>query len=152
MEGIEIFPMGAEDILQVVQLENEIFSRPWSEESFRKAMDNPDNLYYVAKSGESVVGYVGIWGMPPEGEVCNVAVSPGYRGRHIGKKLMEAGLEQALKKGIIRLFLEVRASNTAAKNLYKSLGFQETGVRRGYYHGPAEDALLMELQNLPLDI
>ena len=65
---------------------------------------------------------------------------------------MEAGLEQALKKGITRLFLEVRASNTAAKNLYKSLGFLETGVRRGYYHGPAEDALLMELQNLPLDI
>lgn len=152
MDEIEIFPMGAEDIPQVVQLENEIFSRPWSEESFRTAVDNPDNLYYVAKSGEGVVGYVGIWGMPPEGEVCNVAVSPGYRGRHIGKKLMEAGLEQALKKEITRLFLEVRASNTAAKNLYKSLGFQETGVRRGYYHGPAEDALLMELQNLPLDI
>lgn len=152
MDEIEIFPMGAEDIPQVVQLENEIFSRPWSEESFWTAMDNPDNLYYVAKCGEGVVGYVGIWGMPPEGEVCNVAVSPGYRGRHIGKKLMEAGLEQALKKGITRLFLEVRASNTAAKNLYKSLGFQETGVRRGYYHGPAEDALLMELQNLPLDI
>lgn len=152
MKDIEIFPMGAKDIPQVVEIENEIFSRPWSEESFQTAMNNPDNLYYVAKCGECVVGYVGVWGMPPEGEVCNVAVAPGYRGRHIGKNLMQAAVRLAAKKGMTSLFLEVRASNAAAKHLYKGLGFQETGVRRGYYHAPVEDAVLMQLQNLPLDI
>lgn len=152
MSDIEIVFMGAEDIPQVVQLENEIFSRPWSEESFCTAIDNPANLYLAAKCGERVAGYVGIWGMPPEGEVCNVAVSPDLRGRHIGRKMMEAALGQVAKRGITRLFLEVRASNIPAKKLYKSLGFQESGVRRGYYQAPVEDALLMELQNLPLDI
>lgn len=152
MKEIEIFSMGAEDIPQVVQLENEIFSRPWSEESFCSAVNNPANLYLTAKCGQCVVGYVGIWGMPPEGEVCNVAVSPGLRQRHIGKNMMEAALGRASEKGITRLFLEVRASNAPAKKLYKSLGFVETGVRRGYYQAPTEDALLMELQNLPLDI
>lgn len=152
MVAIEIFPMEAADIPQVVELENEIFSRPWSEKSFQTAMDNSENFYFVAKCGERVVGYVGIWGMPPEGEVCNVAVSPVYRGNHIGKSMMEAAMKQASKKGITCLFLEVRGSNMAAKHLYKNLGFQETGVRRGYYHGPTEDAVLMQLQNLPLDI
>jgi ribosomal-protein-alanine acetyltransferase len=78
---------------------------------------------------------------PDEGEILNVAVEPTFRRSGIGWMLMETLLASARKAW----FLEVRESNYAAINLYKTLGFSPTGRRENYYHEPPEAAIVMRL-------
>jgi ribosomal-protein-alanine N-acetyltransferase len=74
-----------------------------------------------------------------EAEILNIAVDSRYRRMGIGRSLIISAIDRT--PGI--WFLEVRESNTAARNLYKSLGFIDSGVRRSYYQNPDEDGIVM---------
>jgi [ribosomal protein S18]-alanine N-acetyltransferase len=76
---------------------------------------------------------------PGEREILNLAVDPSLRRRGIARKLLARELSGPLE----RCFLEVRESNLAAINLYRSMGFQATGKRPGYYSIPPEAAIVM---------
>jgi ribosomal-protein-alanine N-acetyltransferase len=78
---------------------------------------------------------------PGEREILNVAVELSARRRGVARRLIAAELERA--RG--QWFLEVRESNTAARNLYKACGFQEAGRRDSYYHDPPEPGIVMKL-------
>ena len=91
------------------------------------------------------VGYAGYRKALDEGDVMHVCVLPEYRRQGLALRLMEALILRAVEEGTARIFLEVRASNTAAIGLYKKIGFRETGIRKDYYRHPREDALIMEL-------
>jgi ribosomal-protein-alanine N-acetyltransferase len=78
-----------------------------------------------------------------EMHVMNVATHPRWRRLGVARTLMERALAEARGLGIVRAFLEVRASNAAAQGLYNSLGFEPVGVRRSYYEAGGEDALVM---------
>lgn len=71
-------------------------------------------------------------------------VAPEQRRKGLGSKLSEHWIAWAERSGVTRAFLEVRASNTGAQALYRSLGFEEHGTRPSYYHQPPEDAVLMQ--------
>ena len=71
--------MQEQDIPFVSQIENQIFSLPWSEKSFRDAAANPDNVYLVCECTGEIAGYCGMWTVMGEGNVTNVAVHPAYR-------------------------------------------------------------------------
>ena len=100
-----------------------------------------DYLYYafsVAESDGEIAGFA-VWrGVDvDEWELLNIAVDPAFRGRGIGRALLEA-----LPAG--RVFLEVRESNAHARRLYEQCGFITLGKRRKYYQHPAEDGIVME--------
>ena len=78
-----------------------------------------------------------------ECELLNLAVSPQFRRRGIARRLVEA-LAGAFRGNI---FLEVRESNLAARNLYKSMEFKEIGTRPGYYDAPPEAAIVMKFHS-----
>jgi ribosomal-protein-alanine N-acetyltransferase len=78
---------------------------------------------------------------PDEREILNVAVEPLMRGRGIGRVLVET----MLLSGRGAWFLEVRGSNVAAINLYKTLGFLPAGRREGYYQNPVEAGIVMRV-------
>ena len=78
-----------------------------------------------------------------EHEILNVAVEPRFRRRGIARRLISE--LQVPYRG--QVFLEVRASNTAAQNLYKSLGFQEVAVRHAYYENPPDSAIVMKFHS-----
>ena len=78
-----------------------------------------------------------------EAEILNLAVTPGWRRRGLGRRLVETAIEAARAAGATRIFLEVRESNGAALALYAALGFLEAGRRRNYYRAPEEDALIL---------
>jgi ribosomal-protein-alanine N-acetyltransferase len=130
---------------EVAAIERMCFSDPWSEASFRQAVDNPGVFFRVATDGAGglVVGYVVAWFAGGEGEVANVAVAPAARGRGIGGLLLDGAIAAAAEHGAEALYLDVRESNARARALYDSRGFVEVGRRRRYYRRPSEDAIIL---------
>ncbi len=143
-QQVELMEMSLEDIDGVCEIENLSFAIPWSRESFESELLRNDLArYMVAKADGKVVAYGGIWIILDEGHITNIAVHPDYRGRKIGEKIVEALSLKAKENDVMRITLEVRASNNAARALYKKLGFVDSGVRKGYYDDNKEDAVIM---------
>jgi ribosomal-protein-alanine N-acetyltransferase len=95
----------------------------------------------VAESEQGVQGFLAVRSVAgDEWEILNIAVAPQSRRRGVARAL----LEPFLKKVSGAIFLEVRESNGVARELYKSLGFQELATRRDYYEMPSEAAVVMK--------
>lgn len=147
----EIKKMETCHVPQAAAIEAKVFSEPWTAQDFTNALALDYTLFYVAwinstdqKGADGdVAGYCGIYLAADEGDITNVAVSPGYRRLGIAKSLVRHALLQAHAKGAWRVFLEVRSSNTPAIELYRKLGFCVKGKRKNYYRFPDEDALVM---------
>jgi len=140
---VTIRPMEVWDLPQVLNIENCSFPVPWSYRAFVSELNNSYSVYFVAVAGEAVVGYAGMWLLPGEAHVTTVAVHPDYRGRKIGRKLMNTLIEFAKYRGAQTMLLEVRPSNLPARKLYQSLGFRQIGLRVNYYAETGEDAIVM---------
>lgn len=136
--------MQQEDLPQVMMLEQQIFSRPWSEQSMGSALQQPENIYLVDVMDDEILGYLGIWCMAEDGDLCNMAVAEHVRHRGIAASLLDEGMACCRKQGIQRILLEVRESNVPARTLYQRKGFIAIGVRKQYYAEPREDAIIME--------
>jgi [ribosomal protein S18]-alanine N-acetyltransferase len=141
--------MTAADLPRVAALERLSNPIPWSENAFRAELVNAAARCRVLRAGEDVAGFLVGWhlpgpgGSPGESQVAEFAVHPGHRGKGWGRRLMEDFLEEALRRKASVATLEVRAGNAAARALYGSMGFTQTGVRPRYYES-REDALLMQ--------
>ncbi len=138
--------MEKRDLPGVADLEKQIFADPWSRDGFEKALAMESNIYLcavLAKHGEEILGYCGMYASPGEGEIVNVAVRPDCRRRGIACRLLTALLETGRQSGVERFILEVRAGNVGAIRLYEQLGFEPLGVRKGFYEHPREDAVIM---------
>ena len=73
----------------------------------------------------------------------NLAVAPAARRQRLGRLLLQSLIDALHRRGIERLFLEVRPSNLPARALYDAFGFEQVGLRKGYYVNPTEDALIL---------
>lgn len=132
------------DADDIAALEVVCFADPWSKESLvYELSENPRAVYIVAEVDGHVVGYVGVWGIVDEGHITNVAVSPDYRRKNIGSLLIYHMLKATTQAGLVRHTLEVRAGNAPAQALYRKYGFEEAGIRKGYYQDNGEDAIIM---------
>lgn len=136
-------PMRAEDVERVAHLERVCFSESWSENLLRSGLDNRLDSYLVYEEAGTVLGYCALRVLADEGEIQRIAVDPVFRRRGVGRKLMEAMATFGRMKGVREVALEVRESNEGARKLYESYGFKQEAVRRGYYHNPTEDAIIM---------
>ena len=128
----------------IALIELECFSTPWSRTAIAESMSHEPWHFLVAKIGGEVVGYVGVYVILDEGQISNIAVLPSFRGRGIGKMLLDALFELCLKLGCQKITLELRKSNTSALGLYKKCGFEIVGSRPRFYSNPTEDAILMD--------
>jgi len=125
--------MTEKDIKAVVEIENLSFKFPKPESVFRE----DEHKYLVAKEDGKVVGYIGIERILDEVHIINMAVHPDYRGKGIGKRLMQHVLNDEEV-----FFLEVRVSNETAQRVYERFGFKVISLRKGYY-ADGEDAYVM---------
>lgn len=154
--------MTREDVAAVTALEQQTFSTPWSEETFRALQQRgPDVEIWVAErpaaaaaerdvhtsdsraEGKDVTGYAVMWCFADQAELANLAVRPDLRGKGVGSALLDQVLDRCSDRGAESVFLEVRRSNDAAQDLYRSRGFRTVGVRKRYYQEPPEDACVM---------
>ena len=98
----------------------------------------------VAGNGRDILaGYLGAWRMADEEHVMSIGVRSDHRGNGIGELLLIGALERAVAHRARLVTLEVRESNHVARNLYLKYGFQDRGVRKGYYADNREDAIIM---------
>ncbi|MGH7508292.1 MAG: ribosomal protein S18-alanine N-acetyltransferase [Gemmatimonadales bacterium] len=140
-----IRPAVPADAASLVTIERRCFSDPWTETGFREALDSSWSFGLVAHTGQAITGYLIGREVAGTGEVLNLAVSPDFRRRGVGRALLRAGLTLLRKRRVDEVFLEVRESNRSAQALYLSSGFTPVGQRSAYYRNPKEDALVLWL-------
>jgi ribosomal-protein-alanine N-acetyltransferase len=146
---VVIEDMRIEDIPAVQLVENASFPLPWPANAFRHELTQNKNAHYlVAKEGDHIVGYAGLWLSLDEAHITTFAVLPEYRRRKIGERMLLSIFERAERLGAEWLTLEVRASNLPAQRLYEKYGFRPAGIRRRYYSDNNEDAIIMWTERL----
>jgi ribosomal-protein-alanine N-acetyltransferase len=144
LEAVDIRPMNELDVPVVGIIERAGYQFPWSDGIFRDCLRVGYVCRVVEVSGD-MAGY-GIMSVGAgEAHVLNICVRDEYRCRGLARKMLLYLLERARIAGMYEAFLEVRPSNTAAGRLYHSLGFEQVGIRRGYYQATVgrEDAQVL---------
>lgn len=142
--------MRPEDLDAIVEIEAVSHLTPWTRGNFLDSLNAGHATSVMVENG-AVAAYAVVMPLPGEAELLNITVAPEARRSGLGRQLLERVLGAARDQGTERMFLEVRASNLAARALYCRCGFVEVGLRKGYYAGidnQREDAVLMakELQ------
>jgi ribosomal-protein-alanine N-acetyltransferase len=141
---IVIEPMRLEDLTAVHAIELASFSAPWPPHAYRSELESNRLAHYlVARAGDAVAAYGGMWLMVDEAHITTFAVHPMWRRQRIGERLLLAFLDLATERGAHGATLEVRLSNLAARKLYEKYGFRPVGLRPRYYSDDHEDALIM---------
>ncbi|WP_440117273.1 ribosomal protein S18-alanine N-acetyltransferase [Paenibacillus sp. QZ-Y1] len=142
--------MTLDDIPDVMDIEHEAFTLPWTEEAFHNELThNHFAKYMVMELDGRAIGYAGMWTIMDEAHITNIAVREAYRGRKLGEKLLDELMKTAAYLGMERMTLEVRVSNRIAQSLYQKKGFESAGLRKGYYSDNGEDAMIMWANLLP---
>ncbi|WIO75116.1 ribosomal protein S18-alanine N-acetyltransferase [Porticoccaceae bacterium LTM1] len=141
------------DLVTVTEIEQQVTPHPWNQKQFQQSLESSHHCWTLESDGE-VIGYYLYSLVVGEAEILNIAVAPNHQGKGFGKQLLEHCLQQASQSAQM-IFLEVRASNFPAIQLYLHSDFNQIGERRDYYrtaHG-SEDALVMakELGNAAED-
>jgi ribosomal-protein-alanine N-acetyltransferase len=143
---VHIRAMSETDVPRVFAIERRSYTFPWSANIFRDCL-RVGYVCRVLSIGGVLAGY-GVMSMGAgEMHVLNLCIAEAQRGRGFGRRLLEHLLTQGAAAGMRDAFLEVRPSNAAALRLYRALGFQQIGVRRGYYQAVngREDACVLRL-------
>ena len=135
--------MLVEDLDQVMEIEEDLFSVPWTREGFLTYLMKKDTMFFVVEEKERILGYCSMMTVLDEGDILNVAVRRDRQKEGIGQFLVDSILRMADLQGIRLVHLEVREGNQTARRLYERLGFKEDGLRRNYYEDPVENAVLM---------
>jgi len=144
-DKLAIVNMTQDDLVQVLQIEHLAFTDPWPDSIFASDMEAEDTIKIVAKIGTKIVGFAFCMLVLDEMHLTNIAVHPDFRRKKIGHQLIEHLFYKADKNGCSIMYLDVRKSNQAAITFYRGYGFDVLYERKGYYHVPPEDALVMSL-------
>ena len=132
------------DIDAVLNIEQAVQAYPWTRINFTDAL-NHSYICRVDEAGGEIRCYAILMPVLDEAELLNIGVAAGQQRKGRGRAMLLEMLDVACRKNMLRVYLEVRSSNVAALALYRSAGFSELGVRRGYYQNASgsEDAITM---------
>ena len=164
---VGIRPCSPDDLQAILALQRKCpQAAQWDESDYSQLIAEPGGMLLVAAeegaserakhSGgnallahRSLVGFCALRRVLDEAELRNLAVIPEHRRKGIGKVLLEQSHGRLRAAGVMRVYLEVRPSNTAARALYFGLGYRMHSVRKDYYREPVEDAEIMSLKLSP---
>ncbi len=134
------------DLSQAWEIEKRAHAFPWSENTFASNQGERYLNYQLMAEGK-MAAFAITQIVLDEATLFNIAVDPAFQRRGLGRELLEHLIDELEKRGVMTLWLEVRASNLAAIALYEQLGFNEATIRRNYYPTAdgREDAIIMAL-------
>ncbi len=144
---VNLRPMRSEDLDAVLAIERRAYPFPWTEMIFRDCL-RVGYSCWVADTASGVTAYTILSIAAGEAHLLNLCVDPDRHREGIGRRLLRHVVRLAREHGADTLFLEVRPSNDAAVELYRTAGFVEVGTRHDYYpsHGfRREDATVFAL-------
>ena len=143
-----IRPATRADLDAIMALERASFpTDAWSEDMMHDELVSPYGRYFVLEDDGALVGYGGVRALAgaKDADIQTIAIAEAFRGRGAGRALLTTLLEEASARGAREVFLEVRADNPVAQNLYVRTGFVEIGRRPRYYRPDGVDAIVMRL-------
>ena len=145
-EKLTIAPMLLEDIEKVRELEKKTLSA-WSKDHLKDELQQPTGFQFVVSNKKTERILAVIFGriVVDEAEILKLSVAEFARNRGLGFQLLDFSVKYCSTRGVKNCFLELRASNEVAQRLYEKRGFVTVGSRKGYYEGPVEDAILMQI-------
>jgi ribosomal-protein-alanine N-acetyltransferase len=141
-----IEPLASPDEIDaILAIEQASFTNPWTREMYVAELKNEGvSFFYLARDkGRQIVGFCSFWRVLDELHINNLAVVPDFRRQGVATALLRRVMDEAARFGIRRTMLEVRQSNTPARQLYERFGFVVAGTRSNYYTNPIEDALVL---------
>lgn len=146
---LRLRPMVGADLESVLAVERRAYAFPWSPGIFADSLRVGYRCWLVERE-RAILGYGVMSVAAGEAQILNLCVDPQWQGRGLGRRMLERLLEDARRLQADTAFLEVRASNRPARELYLSCGFNEIGIRRGYYptQDGREDAVILALSLL----
>ena len=144
MSELILRDMSEVDLDAVLRIEQAVHTHPWTRGNFSDALLSK-YLCKVYESDQGMLGYAVMMFAVDEAELLDIAIAARFQRHGWGRKLLEEMLALARRNEMVRVVLEVRASNAAAITLYRHAGFADIGLRREYYpaENGREDAILM---------
>lgn len=160
-DSIEIRRMNLDDLDDIIQIEKECFTMPWTRGMFVTEISDLKYSHpflarwkgeYITEDGKvlqnPVCGYTVFWKIIDEIHIGNLAIAPLFRRKGLASYFLNYIINLARDWKVIQITLEVRASNQGAINLYESFGFKKIAIRKLYYNKPDEDAIVMLKDNI----
>lgn len=143
--GPIIRPLKADDSAAVAEILRQSSEAVfWPEASVKEALEWKGALAITSEAGGKLRGFLIARQAADEAEILNLAVALESRRSGVGRALLSSALESLRSRGVTRVFLEVRESNTSAIVFYAKHGFSKSGRREDYYHDPRESAIVMQ--------
>lgn len=140
------------DLAAIIRMENRCFTDPWSPETlFGELSTDRLRLPLVAEQNGTLCGYIMAWIVVDQLHVLNIATDPDYQRQGVATALLQEAVRLGRPRGTVEVTLEVRASNHSARAFYLRHGFDEVGLRPGYYQDNGEDAIVMTAPCEPED-
>lgn len=137
-------PWSKADIPHMAVIESQAYPFPWPESVMRDCL-LAGHLGWIAMARGEIAAYAIVMRVLDEAHLLNLCTAPDWQGQGVGRGMLRWLMDTCAAMGMTRMLLEVRASNGPAIGLYRSEGFIEDGIRKGYYpsSGGREDAILM---------
>ncbi|MBI2834796.1 MAG: ribosomal protein S18-alanine N-acetyltransferase [Acidobacteria bacterium] len=133
------------DLDELLELEATSFTNPWTRAMYEWEIQHSDvaHIFVLRLQDARLAAFCSVWLVFDELHINNLAVHPDHRRRGLGCALLQAVLDEGVRRGARRATLEVRRSNQIALRLYSAVGFSVAGIRPRYYRNPEEDALIL---------
>ena len=148
MPALRFAMMRAQDVEEVVAIENDAYPFPWTRGNFLDSLASRYDAWTLRESDARLAGYFLLMHAVDETHLLNITVRPDLHGRGLGRLLLYKVTELARDANMHSVLLEVRPSNEHALAVYCHCGFSQIGIRKNYYPagGAArEDAIVMRL-------
>lgn len=143
-------PLRPDDVDRVLELEVVLFGLgAWTRGMYEDELGAPHRCYVAIEEGGVLVGYAGA-SLAEESHIMTIGVAPEARRRGHASRMLAELLETARRQGATSMLLEVRADDDGAQTLYRRFGFEQIGVRPGYYQLEGVDAVVMRAALAPL--
>jgi ribosomal-protein-alanine N-acetyltransferase len=130
--------------MELEEIENEIFSTAWPSQTIKNKINSREFKYWIYKKDDKVIAYLGIQFVDDVIEILGIGVIEKYRNNGIANELMNQLMKYFNQSPQLKILLEVRESNSTARNLYINFGFNKISKRKNYYTNEDADIYLKE--------
>lgn len=142
--------MKIEDLPAIMKIEEKLFTTAWEREMFLEEINK--QYAFVLEIDDNIAGYICGWKLVDECNITNIGINRQHQRKGYGEELVVLLMKKLTSEDCFKFFLEVRASNHAAQQLYNKLGFSLIGTRKKYYHTPFEDAYIYGIDLMKQDL